>query len=335
VKDILIKNLMSSHVVSVSPDTSVQEILHLLREKNCSCVVIEERNVPLGIITERDLVRFLTDVIDRTKKPTKKAYNVMSSPPITINDTETLFNALSITRVQKIRHLIVVDSKGELAGLITQSDLVKAYFHILDTQRTSLEESIEQRIRELMEANEKLKALSLEDSLLHIGNRRAMEVDLELTHALNLRYRRPYAVVLFDIDNFKPYNDHYGHPAGDRLLRRISEFLQGNTRKVDRLYRYGGDEILLLLPETQLEGAVTFAERIIKEIELLAIPHCKTPFEVVTISGGIADCKAKGSWREVIAEADQGLYQAKNSGRNRISVAEGSPCPASVSSRKA
>ncbi|MGA1843861.1 MAG: diguanylate cyclase [bacterium] len=327
-QDILIKNLMTCQVVSVSPDTSIQDILHVLREKNCSCVVIEERNVPLGIITERDLVRFLTDVVDKAKKPTKKAYNVMSSPPITINDTETLFNALSITRVQKIRHLIVVDSKGELAGLITQSDLVKAYFHILDTQRTSIEESIEQRIRELMDANEKLKALSLEDSLLHIGNRRAMEVDLELTHALNLRYRRPYSVVLFDIDNFKLYNDHYGHPAGDRLLKRISEFLQVNTRKVDRLYRYGGDEILLLLPETLPEGAVTFAERVIKDIELLAIPHCKTPFKVVTISGGIADCTAKGSWREVIADADHGLYQAKNGGRNRISVAAESLCTA-------
>ena len=333
-QDILIKNLMTAQVVSFSPYTSIQEILHVLREKNCSCVVIEERNVPIGIITERDLVRFLTDVVDRAKKPTKKAYNIMSSPPITINDTETLFNALSITRVQKIRHLIVVDSKGEIAGLITQSDLVKAYFHILDTQRTSIEESIEQRIRELMEANEKLKALSLEDSLLHIGNRRAMEVDLELTHALNLRYCRPYSVVLFDIDNFKLYNDQYGHPAGDRLLRQTSEFLQVNTRKVDRLYRYGGDEILLLLPETQLEGAVTFAERVIKDIELLAIPHCKTPFKVVTISGGIADCRAKGSWREVIAVADYALYQAKNGGRNRISVAEGSPSTVSGSGRK-
>jgi diguanylate cyclase (GGDEF)-like protein len=162
-----------------------------------------------------------------------------------------------------------------------------------------------------------------------------MEVDMELTHALNLRYRRPYSVVLFDIDNFKRFNDHYGHPAGDRLLKRISDFLQCNTRKVDRLYRYGGDEILLLLPETQIEGAVIFANRIIKDIELLAIPHCKNPFKVVTISGGIADCKAKGSWREVITEADQGLYLAKNGGRNRSSVAEGSSCPAPGSALKA
>ena len=219
---------------------------------------------------------------------------------------------------KEIRHLIVVDSQNRLKGLITQSDLAKAQFHILKTQHTNIDESIKKQVKELKDANENLKALSLEDPLLQIGNRRAMEIDLEITHALTLRYLRPYAVILFDIDHFKPYNDQYGHIAGDQLLIKVADYLKKNTRKPDRLYRYGGDEIMVLLPETNLEGATFLGQRIIKGLQDLEITHKKSPFEVVTISGGIGCCEGRKSWREVVEQADKGLYRAKHNGRNQF-----------------
>jgi diguanylate cyclase (GGDEF)-like protein len=162
----------------------------------------------------------------------------------------------------------------------------------------------------------------MEDGLLGIGNRRAMEVDLEHTHAVALRYKHPYTVVLFDIDHFKLYNDHYGHLEGDACLKQVSQTLEEAIRKSDRLYRYGGEEFLLILPNTKHSGALILAKRLVENLYNEAIPHCKSPHNVVTISAGIASYSASNgnniSWKNVVEQADKSLYQAKSCGRNQV-----------------
>ena len=154
---------------------------------------------------------------------------------------------------------------------------------------------------------------------------RAMEVDLKYTHEDALRYQRPYSIALLDVDCFKLYNDHYGHAAGDRALQQVASYLRSMSRNADRLYRYGGEELLLLLPETRLAGAEVLARRLVEGLAECNIPHCKSPFEVVTISGGIG-CEelergaADKTWQEVAARADQALYRAKGNGRNQVAV---------------
>ena len=142
-QNVRVESLMSRKVRYASPNTKIIDIVHALKDNCYSCMVIAKGNQPVGIITERDIVRLLANLLDNVGQPSQiKASDIMSSPPITIKQTETLFKALTIIQEQNIRHLIVVNSKSELTGLITQTDLTKAHFHILKTQIRKLEDSI-------------------------------------------------------------------------------------------------------------------------------------------------------------------------------------------------
>lgn len=163
---------------------------------------------------------------------------------------------------------------------------------------------------------------SLTDELTGLGNRRRMEIDLADAHARALRARRPYGVVMFDIDHFKTYNDRYGHLAGDTVLRRVAHRLVCEARAGEQLYRFGGEEFLLLLDEPTIEGATVAAERLRLAVVDLAVPHDSTdaPLPVVTLSGGVAwwDPASTKSSTDVLQLADEALYEAKSAGRNRI-----------------
>ncbi|MDA8383704.1 MAG: diguanylate cyclase [Betaproteobacteria bacterium] len=132
----------------------------------------------------------------------------------------------------------------------------------------------------------------------------------------------PVALIMIDVDHFKPFNDHYGHQEGDACLRAIAQELSGAlNRKTDLFARYGGEEFVCLLPGTEAEGALQVAERFRAAVLALAIPHARSPVgDWVTISVGVAaagSC-AELSPRELVAHADEALYQAKAAGRNRV-----------------
>ncbi len=321
-QDTFVSSIMSETVVCTTVDATLKEVTGLMRDTHCSCVVITEGDIPAGIITEFDVIRLLADGMNEVFAPIMAA-DVMSRPVVTITEQTSLFDALVITNARKFRHLPVVDTEGMITGIVTLVDLAKAHFQTYEKQREIIEESIVSRTRELMEANDKLKALSLVDALMGIGNRRAMEVDLEHTHAQAVRYGRSYSVALFDIDFFKWYNDTYGHLAGDDTLKTVADSIVGRIRTSDRVYRYGGEELLLLLPETGLDGAEILVERIMKEIRGVAIPHSQSPFGMVTLSCGIVSYPIKSdgpsSWKDIVAMADLEMYRSKQNGRNRAS----------------
>ena len=321
-KEIPITSLMTAAVDLITPDTCLKQVVSKMRENRHSCIIVGENGVPTGIVTERDLVKMLDKMMTDASMPDHQVDEIMAREPHTVNIKQSLFDALAITRAEKIRHLPVVDNQDKLVGLLTQTDLANAHFHVIEMQREIIERAIASETGELKEANERLHALSMEDGLLGIGNRRAMEVDLEHTHAVALRYKHPYTVVLFDIDHFKLYNDHYGHLEGDACLKQVSQTLEEAIRKSDRLYRYGGEEFLLILPNTKHSGALILAKRLVENLYNEAIPHCKSPHNVVTISAGIASYSASNgnniSWKNVVEQADKSLYQAKSCGRNQV-----------------
>ena len=109
--------------------------------------------------------------------------------------------------------------------------------------------------------------------MLKIGNRRAMEIDLAFTEADAKRHHKTFAVALLDIDFFKKFNDRYGHQAGDDALRDVAQAIKYSVRDSDRVFRYGGEEILILMPETEVVAAIKCAERVRKAVEHLAVPH--------------------------------------------------------------
>ena len=126
-----------------------------------------------------------------------------------------------------------------------------------------------------------------------------------------------------DLDNFKEYNDNYGHVAGDLCLQKIAQKMEATLKRPgDFCARYGGEEFVILLPETSLEGAVDIAEKIRKNIEEMEIEHISSlPSGTVTISLGVAvtdENNPVSSWEELIKDADTALYEAKNNGRNQV-----------------
>ena len=161
-----------------------------------------------------------------------------------------------------------------------------------------------------------------QDALTGLGNRLRLAEDLEVLCGRVQRYRHVYSVALFDVDHFKGYNDNAGHLAGDDVLRRMAGELERQIRTGDALYRYGGEEFLVLLPEQRIDAAALAAERLRAAVEALALPH--PAGGVVTVSAGVAamtddDCQPD----ELFKLADQALYRAKHGGRNRVELHQG------------
>jgi len=322
-KEIRVKTLMTEGVTCLPPETPLQLVVNKMVEQKYSCVIIKKNEKPIGIVTERDLVK----VLNQGPKNIRMSLPVsgfMSSPVLSLNENNTLFDAMVFSRAEKIRHIPVVNDDDSLVGLVTSSDLIDAYFQVIGSQSEMIEQVVAEGSDKLQQLNDDLQTLSLEDHLMKIGNRRAMEVDLGHTHNASIRYNNPYSVLLMDLDFFKRYNDYYGHQAGDVALKSVAKLLKANIRGSDRLYRYGGEEILLILPQTNATQAEAVAQKLVSSIEKSAISHEKSPYEFLTISCGGA-CALNNehlisNWKELIEQADHNLYQAKNDGRNRSIV---------------
>ena len=160
------------------------------------------------------------------------------------------------------------------------------------------------------------------DALTGIGNRREFDECLESEVKAAIRARSPLGVLLIDVDHFKLYNDHYGHPAGDRCLRDIAALLRRVIRRPrDRLARYGGEEMVVLLPGTPLDGVVALGRTIVDSIRALALPHqASLVSPVVTVSVGAASVvpTQADDGALLVKKADEALYAAKDLGRNRL-----------------
>jgi diguanylate cyclase (GGDEF)-like protein len=198
--------------------------------------------------------------------------------------------------------------RDQLATRLIAADRITALQRRLGSQQAELE---------------RLNAMLFEDSrhdrLTGLGNRRRMDEDLERLSEQARRYARPFAVVLFDVDRFKQYNDSAGHAAGDEVLRSVAATLLEQCRSGDAAYRYGGEELLVVLPEQDLETAGMAAERMRAAVEAMAIPHPGlAPPAVVTVSGGIACLDSDDTLTTLLGGADAALYQAKKAGRNQI-----------------
>src|SRR3954471_16453146 len=182
-----------------------------------------------------------------------------------------------------------------------------------------LQEEIEERERELMEANERLRYMSQTDALTGLDNRRHIESRIEEMFEHAKRLNEPFAVVMVDLDRFKSVNDTYGHQAGDAVLRQLARILKQEVREIDHAGRYGGEEFILLLTGTVLDAGVTFADRVRKAIEGHTFTFDGTSI-CRTASFGVAAWphpKVK-TCDELVRAADEALYVAKETGRNRV-----------------
>ena len=181
---------------------------------------------------------------------------------------------------------------------------------------------LESKHKELGRLNEKLNELVHIDPLTQVGNRRSFQKRMENIHLLAIRYERPYSIILCDVDNFKLYNDTYGHQKGDDILISIADTMKVSLRKTDEIFRWGGEEFVVILPEQNLSDALRVAENLRATIESLGLEHKGTDSGILTISAGVACNIAENvkyiSWETILKQSDDSLYKAKSAGRNCV-----------------
>jgi diguanylate cyclase (GGDEF)-like protein len=206
-------------------------------------------------------------------------------------------------------------------ALVVRSVLLEGRLRgLLERERSALA-SLADREAELARLNAQLMEDSRRDPLTGMRNRRALSEDLPLVEAGHIESGESLAVALVDVDHFKAYNDEMGHLAGDQALRAIANTIRGVLRSRDMAYRFGGEELLLILPATTVEEAAAAGERVRAAVEAAALPHPSGIGGVVTASIGVA--AGNKGYGGLVARADAALYEAKRTGRNRVVAAAG------------
>jgi diguanylate cyclase (GGDEF)-like protein len=185
----------------------------------------------------------------------------------------------------------------------------------------SLEQKVADRTAALEEANRQLALLSQTDALTGLANRRHFDAVVEAEWQRARRSGKPLGVVMIDVDQFKAYNDHYGHHGGDACLKMVAAVMKSGLRtSTDLLARYGGEEFVMLLPETDLAGTEIMAARMLAAVAAMREPHAQALHGIVTISAGLCAIvpDSENSAAHAVRLADAALYDAKRGGRNRI-----------------
>ncbi|ODS12293.1 sensor domain-containing diguanylate cyclase [Vibrio scophthalmi] len=265
----------------------------------------------LGISDVNDLIgKRLQDVI------ADDVYGRLSE-----SDQKVLSEGISLRYIDQVFH-----SNGE----ITWYDVVKSPFRdpasgtngVLVMARDVSERYLAEQ--KLEAVNQELERLSFIDGLTQISNRRRFDEQLDTLWHLHVREKQPLTVMMCDIDDFKGYNDHYGHQRGDEALIAVAQsFRRVASRSSDCVARYGGEEFGFILPNTTAEGAELLAQRIHAEVERLAIPHQNSRVAShITVSIGLISLTPhpQDDAESMVALADSALYQAKANGRNQTCV---------------
>lgn len=200
-----------------------------------------------------------------------------------------------------------LDSGTELTTYLITSSLVTCFAYIFATR--------------LSHQQEQLELLATRDPLTQTGNRRSLRADLLAAVNEHRRSKRPYTLMLLDLDHFKQLNDSHGHEAGDQALREFAGLLRANIRAGDSVYRFGGEEFVVLFPDT--DGEV--AERVTRALHESASGQLSTPAGLIRFSAGVAVLRQDQSMDDWLAAADSALYQAKSEGRGQVKLTDHSP----------
>ncbi len=215
-------------------------------------------------------------------------------------------------------YLIKLPDKIELIARIRYHS--QAYINLLEKNEAFL--ALEKSRAQLAKANRALHKLSCIDSLTGITNRRIYDETLKKEWNRAIRSEKSLGLIMIDIDHFKLYNDHYGHQKGDSCLQKVAQGLNlSSHRETDILARYGGEEFSVVLPNTDLSGALKIAEKMRQAVKTLNIEHAKSNVcNILTISLGVSAVIPQMGTKPLIllAAADQALYKAKEDGRDRI-----------------
>ena len=203
-------------------------------------------------------------------------------------------------------------------GFFARKILLKhiALDKMLFSYQKHLEQSVSERTQELLEKTRELEVLASTDALTGLYNRRKFTEVLDQELSRYQRYKQKFCLINIDIDYFKSINDKYGHDVGDIVIKEFAEALKSNIRKSDSAGRWGGEEFLLLIIESDLQHALKVAEKIKQAIGSVTFDDVGK----VTVSIGVSEVKEEDSHEDIVRRSDQALYKAKDNGRDRIEI---------------
>jgi|GEM_PF-4390742 len=199
------------------------------------------------------------------------------------------------------------DELGRLGAALQQ-------FRDITAEARGREIALEQAMEALKGKTAELEHLAVTDRLTGLANRRKLDLVLQSEVSRSLRYGHPFAVILMDIDHFKLVNDKFGHQVGDKVLQNVAETIQKNVREVDTPGRWGGEEFLIICPETNLQEALGIATKLQQRLK----DEDGRPVTAITNSFGVAELEPNENETDLIRKVDQALYKAKKNGRDRI-----------------
>ncbi len=305
----------------------IDEIIQIVKE-DCDYHSLTQVNRRLGhllkdypplIAQSRKERQELLDIIS-TLIESLRAYQMGSNKfAIGVNSfLEELKKTRDINSIHRLRDSLIQETRQILDQMKqTSADSQRLHQRLLETQSRILvlEDELHKMRQKLADA---LRAKDI-DPLTELPNRRAFEQQLRLAVEAFFRHKIPYSLVLLDIDHFKSINDNYGHPAGDEVLRRFAQYVRDKLRKIDFFARYGGEEFAAILPNTTARGAFQMIERIRKGVSAMEIHH-KGRLLKITFSAGICEMEPGFEATTWLQKADEALYDAKHSGRNRVVI---------------
>jgi diguanylate cyclase (GGDEF)-like protein len=297
----------SSDVKVIRPNSTLRETARKMISHHIGALIVTDQCGKLvGIISERDLIRAITDfdggVVDRTVN------DVMARSVITCAPDDSIVEVLFLMNSNEIRHIPVLEDE-ELRGIVSIRDLTQTY-KLLQLQANT-------------------------DPLTGLSNRRHFIEGLEHELDRYRRYRRPLSVAMIDIDHFKRVNDTYGHVTGDKVLCALANLLVRELRTIDRVGRMGGEEFAIIFAETGIDSARLACDRLLARIRVaeIDVDDARISF---TVSIGLTTANpATQDSTAILKRADELMYDAKARGRNRIQVDTRHEQPRSIDKQQA
>lgn len=300
----------------------------LLEDMDCNIIKASSGNEALGLMLDYDFALVLLDVqmpeMDgfETAKLMKGSEFTRYIPIIFV--TAISKESLSVFKGYEVGAVDYLFKPIEPEIFRSKVRVFLELYHqkrLVEYQSELLKLKIKE-LTELQDANCKLENLSLSDGLTGIANRRNFDGYMTMSWENAVRSQKPLSIIMGDIDFFKQYNDNYGHLKGDDVLIKVAKNMAENLKRpMDFVARYGGEEFIIILPETDAEGAIFIAQEMRRSIENLKIPHQYSRItNHITISFGVTTIRPnlEDSLEEFINLADKAMYQSKETGRNKV-----------------
>lgn len=302
--------LLTSHIKQAIVVTPASDVAKMMDSVLYDCVIVDEKDSPVGIVTTKDIMQMIGNDEDLNKPIS----HYMSSPLQTINYDIPIKEALDFMQKNNFKRIIVEGNDGKILGQITQEEIVaKVYSNWSQNKKNNNPELKE--ISKLLAARAMVyEELSTIDNLTGVFNRPKFE--MLLRDEIKRCTTDTFSLVFFDVDNFKNINSKYGYLEGDNTLRDISRVLKKNMRKTDILSRWNGEEFVIIMPLTSLALAKKETQKLRK---IISDEHFYVVGKI-TCSFGISEYKEGDNSQSTILRASQAMNKAKENGKNRVEI---------------